>query len=301
MKLLFCVFFASYVSVLAGPFSYNRARYWYDQQGVTNDTSGIEVDAQSGVTGGDEGLGPRPTAQDVAGITEATVETWVQAQQALLDKARAPIRAAEQLSILAPILDDHPESETIPEGGMYYRLSGTNGIITLWYVRTQDTIATQLSAHAADGTPIIRTRNLATGEDSTINVAVALQATVRQLVVEDSLSDDELAELVDVFPAWKVGIAYEIGDVRKHGGTLYKCVQAHTSQADWTPDAVPALWTSTAPPSVIPEWVQPTGAQDAYNTGDRVTFEGGIWESTIDANVWSPTAHPAGWTRIGDA
>lgn len=49
----------------------------------------------------------------------------------------------------------------------------------------------------------------------------------------------------------------------------------------------------------VPEFVPPTGVHDAYKTGDRVTFEGKVWESVIDGNVWSPTANPAGWKLIG--
>lgn len=47
-----------------------------------------------------------------------------------------------------------------------------------------------------------------------------------------------------------------------------------------------------------PEWIRPTGAHDAYQTGDRVTFEGSVYESVIDSNTWSPTEHPAGWQLI---
>lgn len=77
-------------------------------------------------------------------------------------------------------------------------------------------------------------------------------------------------------------------------------VQAHTTQADWTPPTVPALWAAvrqTEGPTVDP-WVQPTGSQDAYQVGDRVTFEGQTWESTINGNVWSPAAYPQGWTVV---
>lgn len=57
-------------------------------------------------------------------------------------------------------------------------------------------------------------------------------------------------------------------------------------------------WREVVPENEAPaEWVQPTGAQDAYNTGDRVTFEGAVYTSTIDANVWSPTGYPAGWAK----
>ena len=46
-----------------------------------------------------------------------------------------------------------------------------------------------------------------------------------------------------------------------------------------------------------PEWVSPTGEHDAYNVGDRVTFEGRVYVSVTDGNVWSPVDNPAGWSE----
>ena len=69
----------------------------------------------------------------------------------------------------------------------------------------------------------------------------------------------------------------------------------------WEPDKTPALWTEVAKPGEIPVWRQPTGAQDAYQKGDKVHYpdaEGPIYESTMDGNVWSPDAYPAGWTKL---
>jgi hypothetical protein len=115
------------------------------------------------------------------------------------------------------------------------------------------------------------------------------------LVRADMLAEDELAELASAYPAWAEGIAYAIGDLVRYEGTVFACVQAHTSQSDWSPPVVPALWRHTVAAGVIPEWVQPTGAHDAYNKGDLVTFEGRVYKSLIDANVWSPAVYPAGW------
>jgi hypothetical protein len=52
------------------------------------------------------------------------------------------------------------------------------------------------------------------------------------------------------------------------------------------------------PENVIPEWVQPIGAHDAYKIGDKVIFEGRVYESIIDGNTWSPTDYPAGWELV---
>ena len=107
--------------------------------------------------------------------------------------------------------------------------------------------------------------------------------------------DDELAlESVELFPKWRAGIEVSVGDRYQYNEVLYRCVQAHTTQEQWTPDITPALYTVVSVEE-WPEWRQPTGAQDAYNKGDKVTFEGKHYVSLIDANVYSPSAYPAGW------
>lgn len=108
------------------------------------------------------------------------------------------------------------------------------------------------------------------------------------------LDDAAALDAMAIYPAWAVGEAYAAGDRRRYGEKLYKCVQAHTSQADWTPDATPALWVKISVDE-CPEWVQPTGAHDAYNTGDKVTYNGKRYISLIDGNVYSPDDYPAGW------
>ena len=116
-----------------------------------------------------------------------------------------------------------------------------------------------------------------------------------------SLGDEDALEAVELFPAWKADTAYAADERIRYGEKLYRCVQAHTSQADWTPDATPALWTEVAKPGEIPVWKQPTGAQDAYNKGDRVWYpakDTTVYESLIDANVFSPVEYPQGWRAL---
>ena len=107
-----------------------------------------------------------------------------------------------------------------------------------------------------------------------------------------TMTDDNALKAVELFPMWQDGKAYAVGDRVRYNSTLYKCVQAHTSQADWTPDATPALWTPVSLDD-YPEWVQPTGAHDAYNTGDKVSYNGKHYISTIDANTYAPDVY--GW------
>lgn len=108
------------------------------------------------------------------------------------------------------------------------------------------------------------------------------------------LPDEEAETVTALFPDWEDGKAYAVSDRVKYNGLLYRCVQAHTSQADWTPDVVPALWVRTSTEE-WPEWIQPTGAHDAYNKGDKVSHNEKHWISDIDANVYEPGVY--GWTE----
>lgn len=113
-----------------------------------------------------------------------------------------------------------------------------------------------------------------------------------------SLDDTDALAAVELFPAWATGVEYTADQRIRYGDKLYRVVQAHTSQTDWTPDKTPALFTEVALPGEIPVWKQPTGAQNAYNTGDKVHYpdaDGPIYRSTIDGNVWPPADYPAGW------
>lgn len=110
-----------------------------------------------------------------------------------------------------------------------------------------------------------------------------------------SLSDETALTGVELFPPWSVGKSYTTGDRVQYEGTLYKCVQAHTSQADWTPPATPALWTAVSLDE-YPAWVQPTGAHDAYGKGDKVTHNGKRWTSDVDNNTWEPGVY--GWAEV---
>ncbi len=132
----------------------------------------------------------------------------------------------------------------------------------------------------------------------------ALLPALRKLVRIDELQPEDIADLVGLYDPWKPGQTVGLADIRSYDGKLYKVVQPHTTQADWTPDATPALWTEIAPPTtdegetIVPEWAQPTGGHNAYNIGDKVTFEDKVYESLIDANAYSPTAYPVGWKEV---
>jgi hypothetical protein len=117
-----------------------------------------------------------------------------------------------------------------------------------------------------------------------------------------TLTDEKALECVRLYRPYEVGKEYKTGDFFTYGVNgvgdpqLYKVAQEHTSQSDWKPDTAPALYTAIGlDDSGYPVWAQPTGAHDAYNKGDVVNYNGVLYESLIDGNVYSPEAYPAGW------
>ena len=115
-----------------------------------------------------------------------------------------------------------------------------------------------------------------------------------------SLSDEDALEAVNLFPGWSAETElYSVGDRVLYNDILYKCLQSHTPQFNWNPETATSLWARVLIPdeNVIPEWEQPDST-NAYMVGDKIMFEGHIYESAINNNIWSPSAYPAGWTLI---
>lgn len=106
-----------------------------------------------------------------------------------------------------------------------------------------------------------------------------------------TLTDSEAFDVAELFPMWKTDTAYQTGDRVQYESKLYKCLQSHTSQADWIPTEAVSLWVEVADPSVeFPPWKQPVGSADAYAKGDKVSHPTSDrhWISEIDGNVWEP-------------
>jgi hypothetical protein len=133
-------------------------------------------------------------------------------------------------------------------------------------------------------------------EVSNIDLRTVSRLIRDNLVTLEELSQEEIDELIGLYPLYRVSVWYDVGFVFNYEGTLYRVIQAHTTQQDWEPPTTPALYVVVTPPGTIAPWVQPTGAHDAYNMGDRVSHNGKIWESTINANVWEPGVH--GWVEV---
>lgn len=118
-----------------------------------------------------------------------------------------------------------------------------------------------------------------------------------------SLPDEKAMEVATVFDAWEVNKSYTTGEFFTYGVNgvgdpqLYKVVQDHTSQADWLPNITASLYTAVGLDDAgYPVWSQPTGAHDAYNIGDVVDYNGTLYQSLIDGNIYSPEVYPNGWT-----
>lgn len=112
-----------------------------------------------------------------------------------------------------------------------------------------------------------------------------------------SLDDTDALNAVELYPEWKPDTSYDVDQRLRYGGVLYRVLQDHTSQNDWTPDVATSLFSQVLipDPDAIPEWVQPDST-NPYMLGDKVTHNGKTWENTIDNNVWEPGVY--GWNEV---
>ena len=121
-----------------------------------------------------------------------------------------------------------------------------------------------------------------------ISEARKFRAFIEQMAL--NVDDETAKDHINVFPLWKIGEEYEKDFRVRYNDGLYKVLQNHTSQSDWTPDTAVSLYVMISDPTIeYPEWVQPTGAHDAYNKGDKVSHNEKHWISLVDANVWEPS------------
>lgn len=125
-----------------------------------------------------------------------------------------------------------------------------------------------------------------------------------QIMAQQMALDEETSmEIADLYEAWEANKAYSAGKIVKYGVNadgetqLYSVIQAHTSQTDWKPDTTSSLYKKIGfTDSGVPMWTQPLGSTDAYAKGDKVSYNGTLWESEVDANVWQPGVY--GWHEV---
>lgn len=123
---------------------------------------------------------------------------------------------------------------------------------------------------------------------------------IGRLVANQVVDDVVALEISEFYDEWKPNQNYEVGRYLRYKEVLYKVLQPHTSRDSWTPDITASLYAKVLidpTGETIPEWVQPDST-NAYMTGDKVRYNGVVYESTIDNNIWSPEAYPAGWKVV---
>ena len=115
----------------------------------------------------------------------------------------------------------------------------------------------------------------------------------------ETATDEQAVQIPGLFPQWSAGATYSAGFRTQFEGLLYRCLTAHTSQETWKPDVSPSLFVKviSSISGEIPEWEQPS-ADNSYMKGDKVRYDGKVYESLIDNNVWSPIGYPQGWKEV---
>ncbi len=130
---------------------------------------------------------------------------------------------------------------------------------------------------------------------SIVDRAIELRTAIESLA--DGLEDTAALEVVELFPKWSVDTSYTIDKRVRYNDILYKCLQSHTSQAQWNPEDASSLWARVLipDPDVIPDWIQPSST-NPYMIGDKVRHNDKVWISIVDNNVWEPGVY--GWNEF---
>lgn len=199
----------------------------------------------------------------------------------LVDKARYIKRSSYGAFVEA----ERKDAIGVAVKGVVYNLLGHDEIAGADTVLVSDaSTADELTAQRAD---LAEQKNVAA-------------ITFVSLAEKGDIDEVTATEHADLFEAWVTDKDYAVGKiVVRPNGNLYKCVQAHRSQAGWEPENTPALWNKIGDPTEeYPEWSQPLGAHDAYPLGAKVSHNGKKWVSDVASNVWEPGVY--GWTEVAE-
>lgn len=197
----------------------------------------------------------------------------------LVDKARYIKRSDYGVFVEA----ERKDAIGVAVKGVVYNLLGHDEIAGADTVLVSDaSTADELTAQRAD---LAEQKNVAA-------------ITFVSLAEKGNIDEVTATEHADLFEPWVTDKDYAVGKiVTRPNGNLYKCVQAHRSQAGWEPENTPALWNKIGDPSEeYPEWSQPLGAHDAYPLGAKVSHNGKKWTSDVANNVWEPGVY--GWSEV---
>lgn len=163
------------------------------------------------------------------------------------------------------------------------------------YVPTQDELDEQETAAAKNElqTLAVNAMMMSLADDDLVETKNTYQTKLR------SISDGAALKVPELFPHWNGNNKeYVKGDKVLYNDVLYKVLQNHTSQEGWTPTSAPSLFAKVlTSEGEILDWEQPSST-NPYMKGDKVRYNGKVYESLIDNNVWSPDGYPAGWKLI---
>lgn len=197
----------------------------------------------------------------------------------LVDKARYIKRSDYGVFVEA----ERKDAIGVAVKGVVYNLLGHDEIAGADTVLVSDaSTADELTAQRAD---LAEQKNVAA-------------ITFVSLAEKGDIDEVTATEHADLFESWVTDKGYAVGKIlTRPNSNLYKCVQAHRSQAGWEPENTPALWTKIGDPSEeYPAWSQPLGAHDAYPLGAKVSHNGKKWTSDVANNVWEPGVY--GWSEV---
>lgn len=161
----------------------------------------------------------------------------------------------------------------VPDGSQIQRIDTSGDVPKIIYASLPDADVRAMKAEI----------NTLRTENAFMNTALTFAA--------ETFTDEQALKVPTLYEFWMEGVNYTEGKRLRFNDVLYKVIQAHTSQADWTPDVSPSLFAKVLveDPNVIPEWEQPDST-NPYMTGDKVTHNGVTYESLVDNNVWEPGA-----------
>ena len=119
--------------------------------------------------------------------------------------------------------------------------------------------------------------------------------------ITKDFTDEQAVANKELYSNWNGnGISLTVNTIVYYEGVLYRVIQPHTTQPDWTPDKAVSLFAKVLAGGEIEVWEQPDST-NGYMIGDKVYFptkNDDIYESLIDNNIWSPAAYPAGWKKV---
>lgn len=135
--------------------------------------------------------------------------------------------------------------------------------------------------------------------ENVVERAKALRRKIEEAAA--TLSDEDAMEYPELYPEWQGdGVVYKAGERVRRDGVLYTILTSHITQEDWTPESAVSLFAKVlvGDKDEIVDWEQPIGA-NGYKLGDKVRYDGKVYENLLPVNVWSPVAYPTGWKQIG--